>query len=66
MPTARALPIVSTRILPQNLVPTPYRDRGAIVEEDQFIVWLDFPKVLQGLGDEIAEKFLGLYECLET
>jgi hypothetical protein len=25
---------------------------------DQFIVWLDFPKVLQGLGDEIAEKFL--------
>lgn len=34
------------------------RDRGAIVEEDQFIVWLDFPKVLQGLGDEIAEKFL--------
>lgn len=34
------------------------RDRGAIVEEDQFIVWLDFSKVLQGLGDEIAEKFL--------
>jgi hypothetical protein len=35
------------------------RDRGAIVEEDQFIVWI--PQGFTGtwgLGDEIAEKFL--------